>query len=97
VVVGRIFVMPVAPEGRPWMWASGDSAATMKRAALDYERRARLRWRRLLRAGRGSEGGVYGPALAWLYPVADFRVSCQLRRVGCPCALHHSLRSSTAS
>jgi hypothetical protein len=23
VVVGRIFKVPVAPEGRPWMWASG--------------------------------------------------------------------------
>src|SRR5262245_49432501 len=22
-VVGRIFVSPTAPEGRPWMWASG--------------------------------------------------------------------------
>jgi hypothetical protein len=23
VVIGRIFMVPVAPEGRPWMWASG--------------------------------------------------------------------------
>src|SRR5262245_13668355 len=23
IVVGRIFKVPVAPEGRPWMWASG--------------------------------------------------------------------------
>jgi hypothetical protein len=23
VVVGRIFMVPVAPQGRPWMWASG--------------------------------------------------------------------------
>jgi hypothetical protein len=38
VVVGRIFKMPAAaPEGRPWMWASGHSAATIKRAAHGYE------------------------------------------------------------
>jgi hypothetical protein len=32
VVVGRIFLVPVAPEGRPWMWASGHSADRVKRA-----------------------------------------------------------------
>jgi hypothetical protein len=38
VVVGRIFKVPAAaPEGRPWMWASGHSAATVKRAAHGYE------------------------------------------------------------
>src|SRR5262249_21241426 len=38
VVVGRIFKVPAAaPEGRPWMWASGHSAATVKRAAYGYE------------------------------------------------------------
>jgi hypothetical protein len=37
IVVGRIFEVPVAPEGRPWMWASGHSAATIKRAAHGYE------------------------------------------------------------
>jgi hypothetical protein len=36
-IVGRIFKVPVAPEGRPWMWASGHSAATVKRAAHGYE------------------------------------------------------------
>jgi hypothetical protein len=36
-VVGRIFKVPVAPEGRPWIWASGHSAATVKRAAHGYE------------------------------------------------------------
>jgi hypothetical protein len=30
-VVGRIFKVPVAPSGRPWMWASGHSAATVAR------------------------------------------------------------------
>jgi hypothetical protein len=33
VIVGRIFTEPTAPQGRPWMWASGHSAATVKRAA----------------------------------------------------------------
>jgi hypothetical protein len=38
VVVGRIFHLDaVAPAGRPWMWASGHSAATVKRAAHGYE------------------------------------------------------------
>jgi hypothetical protein len=38
VVVGRIFLLgAVAPPGRPWMWASGHSAATVKRAAHGYE------------------------------------------------------------
>jgi hypothetical protein len=35
IVVGRIFKVPVAP--LPWMWASGHSAATIKRAAHGYE------------------------------------------------------------
>ena len=37
VVVGRIFKSQVAPEGRPWMWASGHSADSVKRAAHGYE------------------------------------------------------------
>src|SRR5262245_65117153 len=37
VVVGRIFTVPTAPPGRSWMWASGHSAATIKRAAHGYE------------------------------------------------------------
>ena len=37
VVVGRIFLVPVAPEGRPWMWASGHSADSIKHAAHGYE------------------------------------------------------------
>jgi hypothetical protein len=37
VVVRRIFKVPVAPPDRPWMWASGHSAATVKRAAHGYE------------------------------------------------------------
>ena len=37
VVVGRIFHLDAAaPEGRPWMWASGHSADSMKRAAHGY-------------------------------------------------------------
>jgi hypothetical protein len=38
VVVGRIFCLDaVGPQGRSWMWASGHSAATVKRAAHGYE------------------------------------------------------------
>ena len=36
VVVGRIFKAPVAPAGRPWMWASGHNG-DIKRAAHGYE------------------------------------------------------------
>jgi hypothetical protein len=51
VVVGRIFFLDAAaPPDRPWMWASGHSAATVKRAAHGYEP-ARPRWRRSLRVG----------------------------------------------
>jgi hypothetical protein len=36
VVVGRIFLVPTAPEGRPWMWASGHNGDP-RRAAHGYE------------------------------------------------------------
>ena len=36
VVVGRIFKVPIAPEGRPWMWASGHGGQ-ISRAAHGYE------------------------------------------------------------
>ena len=36
VVVGRIFLMPIGPRGRPWMWASGHNRA-IERAAHGYE------------------------------------------------------------
>ena len=36
VVVGRIFTVPTAAPGRPWMWASGHSADSVKRAAHGY-------------------------------------------------------------
>jgi hypothetical protein len=34
--VSRIFTVPTAPEGRPWMWASGHNG-DIKRAAYGYE------------------------------------------------------------
>jgi hypothetical protein len=37
VVVGRIFLSPGAPHDRQWMWASGHSAATVRRATHSYE------------------------------------------------------------
>ena len=33
VVVGRIFTVPTAPEGRPWMWASAAYAYAETREA----------------------------------------------------------------
>jgi len=36
--VGRIFCLDVVgPQGRPWMWASGHSADSVKCAAYGYE------------------------------------------------------------
>ena len=36
VVVGRIFKVPVPPQDRPWMWASGHNGE-IRRAAHGYE------------------------------------------------------------
>jgi len=36
-VVGRIFMVPTAPQGRPWMWASGHGGHHIERAAHGYE------------------------------------------------------------
>jgi hypothetical protein len=36
VVVGRIFLSPVAPQDRPWMWASGHNG-DIERAAYGWE------------------------------------------------------------
>jgi hypothetical protein len=36
VLVGRIFKVPVAPQHRPWMWASGHNGE-IERAAHGYE------------------------------------------------------------
>jgi hypothetical protein len=36
VVVGRILKVPVAPQDRPWMWASGHNGE-IRRAAHGYE------------------------------------------------------------
>ena len=36
VIVGRIFMLPIAPQDRPWMWASGHNGH-IRRAARGYE------------------------------------------------------------
>jgi hypothetical protein len=36
VIVGRIFKVPIAPQDRPWMWASGHNGH-VRRAAHGYE------------------------------------------------------------
>jgi hypothetical protein len=35
VVVGRIFLMPIGPRDRPWMWSSGHNG-DIERAAHGY-------------------------------------------------------------
>ena len=52
-VIGRIFKVPAAPEGRPWMWASGHNGERPTAVSP----RARRRWRRSRRAGGGVAGG----------------------------------------
>jgi hypothetical protein len=56
VVVGRIFTVPTAPQGRPWMWASGHNGE-IRRAAHGYEPTQKPRCRRSPRAGGGSRLG----------------------------------------
>jgi hypothetical protein len=56
VVVGRIFTVPTAPEGCPWMWASGHSADSVKRAAHGYEATREAAMRRSPRAGMRGDG-----------------------------------------
>jgi hypothetical protein len=36
VILGRIFLSPVAPADKPWMWASGHNG-DIRRAAHGYE------------------------------------------------------------
>ena len=36
IIVGRIFFLAAAPEGRPWMWASGHNG-DIRRAAHGFE------------------------------------------------------------
>ena len=62
VVVGRIFKAQVAPEGRPWMWASGHNG-DIRHAALGYEPTRGRRWRRSLRAGAALGRLTNCPAL----------------------------------
>src|SRR5262245_3568419 len=47
VVVERILKVQVAPQGRPWMWASGHSENTVARTAHGYA------------DARGGDGGVH--------------------------------------
>ena len=61
-IVGRIFTVQTAPQGRPCVWASGHSAATIKRAAHGYKptREAamggvRQVWRREMTTARSLE------------------------------------------
>lgn len=54
VVVGRIFLSSGAPQNRQWMWASGHSADSVKRAAHGYEATREQAMAALLRAGDGN-------------------------------------------
>jgi hypothetical protein len=51
VVVGRIFLMPIGPRGRPWMWASGHNGDIERAAHGEATREAAMAafaksWRR---------------------------------------------------
>jgi hypothetical protein len=54
VVVGRIFKAQVAPQGRPWMWTSGHSADSVKRAAHGYEPTREAAMTAFARSWRGT-------------------------------------------
>jgi hypothetical protein len=55
VVVGRIFFLEaVAPQGWPWMWASGHSAATVRRARHGYEATREAAMAAFAKSWRGS-------------------------------------------
>jgi len=77
VIVERIFKVPIAPQDQPWMWASGNSAATVKRAHTVTSRRARLRWRRSIRVG--AETSALEPVTSGERP--------QISPVECTCRL----------
>ena len=63
-VVGRIFHLEAAaPEGRPWMWASGHGGTSSVRRTAT-RRHARVRWRRSRRAGDANAS-----TRANLYPI----------------------------
>jgi hypothetical protein len=59
VIVGRIFTVPTAPQGRPWMWASGHAAG-----------HGRTRTTRLRADPQGCDGGVREELAQWLGRVA---------------------------
>jgi hypothetical protein len=69
VVVSLIFLMPIGPRERPWMWASGHNRA-IERAVQVTSRHARLRWRRSPRAGDGNS-----PAAPLVWPLARSKYS----------------------
>src|SRR5262245_33737687 len=60
VVVGRIFKVPVAPQDRPWMWAT----SSVPRTATS--RRAKRRWPPWPSHGGGSKDIHQGWALGWV-------------------------------
>jgi hypothetical protein len=61
IVVGRIFKVPVAPRDRPWMWASGHSADSVKRAAHGYEATREAAMAAFAKSWRGEWGQTAQP------------------------------------
>jgi len=53
IVVGRIFKVQVAPENRPWMWASGHNG-DLRRAAHGYEQTREAAMAAFAKSWRGS-------------------------------------------
>ena len=82
-VVRRIFLSPVAPADKPWMWASGRNRQIRPTAT---SRRARRRWRRSPRAGCGNS-----PALPLARLLARFQGTRHAR-----CGLFYGHLADTA-
>jgi hypothetical protein len=55
VGVGRIFTVPVAPQDRPWMWASGHNGE-IRRAAHGYEPTREAAMAAFVKSWRRSQG-----------------------------------------
>src|SRR5262245_52218768 len=74
-VVGRIFTVPTAPPGRSWMWASGHSADSVRRAAHGYEATREAATAASMRSIRAVRRFMSIPVPRSVWPIASHSVS----------------------
>ena len=68
MIVGRIFKVPIAPEDRPWMWASGHNRQ-VRLAARGYEATREAAMAAFAKSWRPGAGPVLTSAKA-LEPIS---------------------------